>query len=201
MTFITNLYYKLAFKLDQTICEVPINKRFIAYLVDWFVGSIFIFLIPVYFYSILTGIADAGPAMQFSNYPQPYPLIMAGISLLMAVIYWIIIPTFVWEGQTFGKRCNGFKVVQTNDEKVNLWILCKREILGIFIIEGALFSVSNVLHQVLFLVSGVDLGRYLMYIGGGISAVSCAMVMMFGARRMLHDYIANTKVIPVEKKA
>lgn len=201
MTFITNLYYKISFKLDQTICEVPINKRFVAYLVDWFVGSIFMFLIPVYCYSIITGNAEAGPAMQFSNYPAPYPLIMAGISIAMACIYWIVIPTFVWEGQTFGKRCNGFKIVQTNDQKVNLWVMCKRQVLGIFVLEGALFSVSNVLHQVLFLVSGVDLGRYLMYIGAAISIVSCMMVMLFVARRMLHDYIAKTKVILAEKKA
>lgn len=200
MSAMTNLYTKIYTKLDHTICMVTVNKRFVAYLVDWFVGFLFMFIIPIYVYSVLTGSTEMQDAMNFEKFPDPYPLIMALVVVVMFFIYFVFIPSKVWKGQTFAKKNSGFKVVKLDGSDVTMWTMFKREFIGVAIIEGGMFSISNVLHQILLLVTGIDLLWILMIIGYLITAISCMMVMLFSSRRMLHDYIAGTKVIPVEKQ-
>lgn len=182
-------------RMQSSLCDVTVNSRFVAYLIDWFVGTIFIFIIPIYMYSILTGSTNMQEAMVFLNYPGNNGFIACGIAFLMALIYYVLIPWKVWKGQTLGKRAFGFKIVRNNGEDVTLWTLIKRQLVGIALIEGNLIVLTSLYRQGVFLFSGYDAPQLLIYAWVGISVISCMLVVFVGNGKMIHDYIGGTYVM------
>lgn len=195
MKFLNNLRNKMYANMYNSMCDVTLNKRFLAYIIDWFVGYLFIFFIPIIGYSMLTGSTNTVEATLFLNYPGNYGLIYCIVALIMGMIYYVVIPWKVWRGQTLGKRAFGFKIVQKDGSDVTLWSLVKRQLLGVILIEGYLFALYTVYQQLLYLVYGYNFTTVLSWLWIILSTLSCILLVFVGNGRMIHDYVGNTNVI------
>ena len=134
------------------------------------------------------------------KFPTPFGLLAGSLALLFAVFYFVIVPTYIYPGQTLGKRLCKIAIVKDNGTKVGLKDLLLRQIVGIFIIEGSIVTASAIWHQLAELLTGVKLVTPLMYVGMVVSIIS-ALLVAFGKRhKAIHDYVAQTKVVMVSRE-
>lgn len=199
-----NLFIKFYTMFDRSKCEVTTSKRFFAYVIDWFLGSLFTMLPMCILWLMWTKDMETMSRVNVLliagtlSYPQAY---FAGLlSVAFALFYYVVVPWKIYPGQTCGKRAMGFKIVHLDDTAVTLKTLLIREVLGIMIIEGALYNVSGILHSLLSLLTNLNLVQLLMYIGLAISVVSCFIALKMESRRMLHDYLAKTKIVESDEE-
>lgn len=145
------------------------SSRLLAVLVDGFISFLFIFAI-----SIITGIT------KFSTFFNPtrvdkFDIWASLLSIISVIIFYILIPTFVWKGQTLGKRWLKIAIVKNDNHEVNLKTMFIREI---------------------FFILGYIKIAYFSLIVGFVALVDPFFIFS-GDRRTLHDLIAKTKVIDV----
>lgn len=176
-------------------CDVPSWKRFVAYMVDWYLGSMFISLPMVMIYMKATNTDELN--VNLLQYPEKYALIAGGVGLIFAFFYYFIVPLKIWKGQTLGKHWCHFKITKGNGEDVTSKDLFLRQVIGIFIIEGSLISASNILHQIMSLVTNKNFITPLMYLGIAISVISALLVLFRKDHKAIHDFIAKTKVVSI----
>jgi uncharacterized RDD family membrane protein YckC len=177
----------------STSYDVPTWKRFAAYMVDWYLGSIFTSLPMVMIYMKVTNTQDLN--VNLFQYPKQYALLAGCLGLLFALFYYMIMPLKVWKGQTLGKRWCHFKIVKMDGDNVIFKELFLRQIIGIFLVEGALIFPSKLFHQILSLVSNVNLTTPLRYIGIAVSILSGLLVLFRKDHKAIHDLISNTRVM------
>lgn len=175
---------------------VPVWKRFAAYMIDWYLGSIFTSIPMVMTYMKVTNTQDFNTNL--FKYPKKYALLAGCLGLLFGLFYYMIVPLKVWEGQTLGKRWCHYKIVKIDMSKVTLKELFLRQIIGIFLVEGALIFPSNIFHQILSLITNINLVTSLKYIGMAISVLSGTFVLFRKDHKAIHDIISNTRVINIE---
>lgn len=181
---------------DRAGAPAPVTRRFFAYLIDWYVGALCT-AIPI---SIVAYQTTGDLTNQYLvDYPHPFGFVAGVLALLFAFAYYILIPLFVWHGQTPGKRLCGIKIVQEDGSPVALPNLALRQIVGVTIIEGVIANASSVWHQMLTIATGVNFVHPLMYVGFAITLVSCFMILIRKDHRCLHDFIGGTRVALVEK--
>jgi len=176
--------------------DVPIWKRFIAYMVDWYLGSIFTSLPMVMIYMKVTNTQNLNTNL--FQYPKQYVLLAGGMGLLFGLFYYLIVPLNIWKGQTLGKRWCHFKIVKMEGNNVMFKELFLRQVIGIFLIEGSLIFPSNLFHQILSFLINVNLITPLNYLGIAISIISALFVLFRKDHKAIHDLIANTRVISVD---
>lgn len=197
-----NIFMKLYMKLDHSICDVTSSKRFVAYVIDWFLGSLFTMLPMCILWMMWTKdmetMSRANVFLIAGNVGYMQAYIAGGVSVLFALFYYVIVPWRIYPGQTVGKRAMGFKIVKLDESDVDLKTLILRQIIGIIIIEGGLYNVSGILHSMISLALNLNLVQWLLYIGLGISILSAFLALKMSSQRMFHDYLAKTKVIPFE---
>lgn len=186
---------------DHTPNHVGNFKRFVAFAIDWVIGYLCIALPVAIIWlnatkdsgNLVTNLAELGLLL------EPAKAYLAGVlSFVVALIYYVLIPLKL-NGQTYGKKLMGIKIVKVDDSPVDFKALCIRQILGIFIIEGYLCMISEMLRQLLVLHGFSTIYMVLSGIAMTISAISIFLGTKFASHRMLHDYLAKTKVIEDEK--
>ncbi|MDO4428794.1 MAG: RDD family protein [Atopobiaceae bacterium] len=181
---------------DKAGAPAPITRRFFAYLIDWYVGALCT-AIPI---SLVAYKTTGDITNQYlTDYPSPFGIVAGVFALIFAFAYYILIPLFVWRGQTPGKRLCGIKIVQDDGSPVALPNLALRQIVGVTIIEGVIANASSIWHQMLTIVTGINFVHPLMYVGFAITLVSCFMILIRKDHRCLHDFIGGTRVALVEK--
>ena len=175
-------------------------NRMGAYFIDHFIQVIvenllilFVWM-AVYFMGLVPGGTDINIAVLPKAIQIPTILAIIGI----AVFYQIFFPLYIHEGQTYGKRLIGLKIVRADDSKAGLLNYSLRFV-GM-ILEGFPFVSFTGAVRYLF---------YFQYLGESLSiTIGQAMGVVFTAsvlyalfqkeRRSFHDLLAGTKVIPVE---
>lgn len=175
---------------------IPIWKRFLAYMVDWYLGSIFTSLPMVMIYMKVTNTQDLNTNL--FQYPKQYALLAGGTGLLFGLFYYMIVPLSIWKGQTLGKRWCHFKIIKIDGDNVRFKELFLRQVIGIFLVEGAMIFPSNLFHQILSLISNVNLITPLNYLGIAVSILSGLLVLFRKDHKAIHDLIAYTRVISVD---
>lgn len=192
------LFYRIRCFFDDRPSTVNLSKRFGAYLIDWFLGAL-IMMFPICLLW-LSGTHDMDNMSSVNlfkiaasmSYSQAY--LAAFLGIVFALFYYVVIPWKIFPGQTLGKRAMGFKIVKMDESNPDLATLVVRQIIGIMILEGCLYNVSNLWHSLLSLLTGLNFTGILLYEGIIVSVVSALIGMKFVSHRMLHDYIAKTKV-------
>ena len=104
------------------------------------------------------------------------------------------VPAAVWKGQTLGKRWLHIKIVGADGGEATPGMLARRQLLGIILVEGSLVSASTIWHQLVTILTGVNVVTALMYAGMAVSLVS-AVLTLAGRRRAIHDRISGTVVV------
>ena len=172
-----------------------VARRFLAYLIDWYVGALCIAL-PV---SLVAHWTTGDISNQrLVDYPAPFGLLAGVLALLFALAYYVAIPSAIWPGQTPGKRLLGIKIVRTDGGAATLSNLVMRQVVGVTLIEGVITNASSIWHQMLTIATGTNFVHPLMYIGLAFTLSSCLMILIRKDRRCLHDFIGGTKVSLVE---
>lgn len=172
--------------------QVYLGRRFLAYLIDWYLGA------------LCTSLPIALISQKFNNtvlnqsiitFEGNYGYIAGVLALLFAGFYFVIIPTFIYKGQTLGKKICKIKIVQASNEDITLKNMILRQIIGIMIIEGGLITASSILHSLVTMIIKVNFVTPLMYIGYVITGISVILLVFKGENKAIHDYLGQTKVI------
>lgn len=184
-------------EVRQKISDASPSKRFLAYLIDWYVGALATAL-PISMIAQKTyGQMERQDIIFFD---EPLGLIAGVLALISAFLYYVIVPMYMCKGQTFGKKICNIKMVKIDNSELTFKDYLLRQVVGIILVEGVLYSASSILHQVFALTTGINIIKPLMYIGFVIGGASFLMALFRQDHRAIHDYIAGTKVINFEQE-
>lgn len=169
-------------------------KRFFAYAIDWYITSLLVMAPVALLYSMQTG--EKTMTIDIGLLKMPYSIIAFFIGLVLCLFYLIISPAKT--GQTVGKRFLSIKIVKMDGQDVDLKTMIIREGIGVLLIEGVMFTISNYFHQLLLMGFGWPYSNYIAYVFLAILIVSIVLAIIKPEKRMIHDYIAGTKVIKLK---
>ncbi len=161
-------------------------RRFFAFGADWYISAILINLL-------------ANGISKFMGFANGIYIAIIISSLVVAYLYYVLVPDKIWKGQTLMKRAMYLRIVRDNDKDINFKILMIRYFLGCLIMEGMLFiPSSNIRSSLLLLIP--DFKICLLLLNYAMIILSCAsLIMLFVDHRhgfrMIHDRIVHTKVI------
>ncbi len=89
-------------------------------------------------------------------------------------------------------------IARKDGQQLTLKDLLIRQVVGLLLLEGMLLTGSTLLRDVISLASGLNFTGILSMSGMIITIVSVLMALLVPSRRMLHDYLAKTHLVPVE---
>lgn len=184
--------------LDQTPNDVTAQKRIFAYFVDWAIGGIITGLPGVFIYAMLTKRSDMFSGLyvfEALGYARTWALLTGALCILFAVFYYVYVPWRIYPGQTLGKKLLKFKIVKKDGSDVDFKTLLIRQVICIFLIEGAILVVGNYIRQMTTLILSFYVDSYWQIFGMAMMGISTLLVLRTGSGRALHDYIAKTKVV------
>ncbi len=118
-------------------------------------------------------------------------LIISSVGILLAVLVWeFIIPLFLKNGQTLGKKIFGIAVMRTNGVKISNLQLFVRSILGKYTFEIMLpvFAVILVMFANMALFGVVVIGAV------AIAQIVC-LIITRNTRQALHDLLSDTVTV------
>lgn len=178
-------------KKNQRLNIAGLGKRFLSFIIDWYLGSV-ICVIPIMcLYYFINPVKN--PIMDLRRFPFYWALLGGILSLMVAIIYYVIIPMY-FDGQTLGKKLCGIKIVTSNNEKVTLNCLVKRQFLGIILVEGSFYLITTFIFQILFY-NHANYQQFLTWIYYGISIISIIFCIFSKNHQSIHDKLANTVVV------
>ena len=133
---------------------------------------------------------------KYSYYMAKESFISPIIMMVIMILYFGVFQYF-FNGQTVGKKIIGLQVISNSDKKINLISFIIRAI----ILENIIFNVADIVSLLV-----LDYEKYFTIsdmLSTAISLVQLSIICMITYRkdtRGLHDIIANTKVILLERK-
>lgn len=190
-------YFRLFAKLDDSEAEIDLTNRAFAYIIDWVAASLVTAFPTVVLYMMVTKTQTINQNLFL--FASPYGYLAGFLSLLFCLVYYVWYP-YRHHGQTPGKKFMDMRIVRKDGSDCDLLTLCKRQIIGCLLLQGCLFASGNYVFQELSLVCGYDLTLILRILTAAIALISIFIAMRKKSRRMLQDYLADTKLIHVEKE-
>lgn len=172
-----------------------VGRRFTAYVIDWYVGGIFINIPIVLIYGCVFNQTQMQTnLLEISKESLSVACIAGMAGILFGMCYFFIIPFFVWPGQTLGKRILKMKIINNDGQDISFFSLFLRQIIGLTILEGAIISMTATIRQLLDLIFDTNIftSNSLMIFAYVLSFISCLFVLIKG--RALHDFIASTRI-------
>lgn len=181
----------------------PVNKtgyikRTIAYGIDWYLGSVLSSLPLILLYMSLHKDAVYIP-QQLSIFKGYYQVIAGVLSLSVAFVYYVVLP-IIWKGQTLGKKLLGLKIVNDNYQEVNVKQLIIRQVIMIFLVEGSIYTCSNMLHQLVNVLTGYNIASIWNKVGLVITILSGILVIILKSKKSLHDIVSHTLVVDIKSE-
>lgn len=186
-------------KLDKPN-DVGFLRRSVAYIIDWYIGGVLASLPLIIIYMINNDNVTIIP-QNIEIFKYPLNIIVGLLSFMVAVFYYVLVPMYIYEGQTLGKKIASLKIMSNDNLKASRRQVLIRQFVVILLLEGSLFTSSNMLHQVLNVFSGVKITTIYSRIGLFITAISIILVILLKSRRAIHDVISGTRVIKYKSKS
>ncbi|MDO4198336.1 MAG: RDD family protein [Erysipelotrichaceae bacterium] len=120
-----------------------IIKRLFAFMVDWYVSTLFAEIPVLIFQSI--NAKDLVLVNSVENLPLYQAIIATIIAIIIYTIYFCVLPLkdrkYTAKGQTLGKKLLQIKVVSTDNEDLSFRKLFLRDFVGILVLQGVLTTV------------------------------------------------------------
>lgn len=186
---------KMLQRLQEGSNCAPLWKRFFSYVIDYFLSTILISMIPMIVTSILTG-EKAFTSENFTAVPMSWRIVLSGAAMAVAVYYFCVLPMKEpHKGQTFGKRIMGIRIAASDGQELTWRHMWKRELVGSLLIEGETAFPSAFLRYFVFLFLPQALSQGIYYVYIGISLCSAVYAAFSMDHRMFHDIIGKTKVV------
>ena len=120
---------------------------------------------------------------------------------LAMVIDWYIsnmivaVPTYIWKGQTLGKKICKLQVVKTDGQKVDTKTMFLREIIGAVVIEGGIVVSATYIRKLIGLLITAEIIPILKYGAYAITLASIIYAYFNPLSQSFHDKLARTVVI------
>lgn len=168
-------------------------RRFVALIIDWYITNM-IAVIPITFYFRKDNIFNA-EMFELSQFPFQISIFLAVFGICVGILYYSIIPSFVWKGQTLGKKICKIKVVNETREDVSFLQMIKRELIGATFLEGGIVITSAYMRKIIALCQYIQVAQILQYIAYGLTLLSILYAYFQNNSQSFHDKIANTFVI------
>lgn len=176
------------------------SKRFVAYVIDWFIGSLVIMLPVSLYYLAMTkdieNVSNVNITTIYANYGTTAAVVIGIISLIGGLGYYVAVP-YLNNGQTIGKRIFELKVVNQDESNVDLKTMVIRQVLVLMLLETYLFSTSHLFIYLLEIITNFEFIKYYYSIGIFVSAVSCILVAFGHQHYAIHDLVSKTKVVGI----
>ena len=131
---------------------------------------------------------------QLSIFKGYYQVLAGVLSLSVALVYYVVLP-IIWKGQTLGKKLLGLKIVNDDYQEVNLKQLIIRQVIMIFLVEGSIYTCSNMFHQLVNVLTGYNIAAIWNKVGLVISVLSGILVIVLKSKKSLHDIVSHTLVV------
>lgn len=169
------------------------SRRFLAMVIDWYITNM-IAAIPVTFY--LRGndyIKEY--SFQLETYGMKTGMLLGLYVIAVGIIYYFIIPTFIFKGQTLGKKICKIVVVKENGDDVTIKNMFIREIIGATLIEGGIVVTATYLRKIIQLVGSISIVTPLKYLSYIVTLASIVYAYFNPLSQSFHDRLAKTIVI------
>lgn len=176
--------------------RISLVNRLFAYLIDYTI-LLLLYAIPIkYIYSVVTKKIEK--IVTLNMLPVSYALLVFGLCLLISFYYLIYYPVYKFSGMTIGKRILGLKIIKTNGKDVDLKTMILREGVGVILLEGATYTISGHLYNLLDLLANINIEKSLTYVFGAVTILSVIYAVINRNNAMFHDRIAKTNVISIK---
>lgn len=177
--------------------DVGMIKRCLAYIIDWYIGGI-LSSIPIFIIYQLTIKTEIVLATSLFILPKQYWLIAGILVLCIAFLYYVIVPAYLWKGQTLGKKLLKIQIVHDDYSEVTFKTLCKRQILYMFLIEGRVIMPSTTFHEMISLLLNYNVIFLCSSICYSITFISLFITVQLNSHKAIHDIFSHTKVMLVD---
>lgn len=168
-------------------------KRFFALIIDWYITTM-IASIPITFF-LRTNNVLSSEMFDLSNYSTSIAILLVIFGIFIGIIYYIIIPTYVWKGQTLGKKICKIQITNSQGNEVTLKAMLLRELIGSTFLEGGIVITATYLRKALPLFGFSALVNPLQYIAYALTLLSIIYAYFNPLSQSFHDKIADTIVI------
>ncbi|MHB8096494.1 MAG: RDD family protein [Erysipelotrichaceae bacterium] len=173
-------------------------NRFGAFFLDFNVERIITSIIVLIVWLVIyRNTGDYNTMINIEGLPINVQYITVVLIFIFTIFYNIILPLYIYEGQTIGKKAIGIKIVKANGEKATLINYILRY-LTILIIEGNTYVVTFSGIAFFFINQYYDKASQLNGILTGVFALSALIAFFHKDRRAIHDFIGGTKVINIK---
>lgn len=184
-------------------------KRGAGYFIDWYLISLLLNgIIMLYTYQKEEAIYSS---LTLDCFEMDTALMLLSLMFLVEILYFGVIPAFVFQGQTLGKKFMKMRIVSVKVERSSEYAsasekdgqiegkagfrkLLVRDIIGMIFLEGCFSPLSNYFRNVLMIAVGEKPVQYLVYAYTVIGMISIFLLLFDKKGRMLHDYVSGTKV-------
>lgn len=186
------------YRADVKLSYGFLQRRVLAFAMDYFLSAIVISIIPMLITSIITQ-EKAFTLDNFGAMPIGWRVAGSVIAMVMAVLYFVMYPMMKGHaGQTPGKIFAKIKVTEQSGKPLKPSNLLRRELLGSLLLEGHTGFPSAYLTHFMYLFLPGRIAGGLVLVSVGISVISVVLAVFGKSHRMLHDYVGGTVVVNVE---
>ena len=165
-------------------------RRFVAFAIDWYLGSILVSLpVSIAYYQYFP---QQSTILDIRVLPFTSACITLFASLIIACLYYVVLP-YRMNGQTLGKKLMKLRITEKGKQQISWRALCIRQIIGIIVIEGSVYTISPLIYQLVCFASDQMLSS-ITYIHYALTIASIACLLFTKNRCAIHDYLAHTQV-------
>ena len=175
----------------------PYFKRFIAFIIDWYVSS-FAAMIPVIAaQSILA--KDLVLENRIDLLPTVPAAVSAAVATVIYIVYFCALPLKNEHTQTLGRKLLDLRLEEVNGNHPGFKNLFLREVVGVLILQGNTTSVNTYITSVIS--DLVNTGAFVPYIQAifiVILTLSSVLVLVKDHRN-LQDRLSGTRMVGLNK--
>ncbi len=161
--------------------QVSLLKRGIAFIIDLYLGAL-IATLPI---SLLSYITIQEMTQNVFLLKKTVAIIAIGLSLVLFIFYYLLVPLKLLQGQTLGKRLMDIKISYSHDQE-----LIKRQMFYLLILT----SFTTLIGELLSILTGFNVLEIVNDFTMSLSLVSVIMICFFKDHRGLYDRLAKTSL-------
>lgn len=87
-----------------------------------------------------------------------------------------------------------------NYQEVNVKQLIIRQVIMIFLVEGSIYTCSNMFHQLVNVLTGYNIASIWNKVGLVITILSGILVIVLKSKKSLHDIVSHTLVVDIKSE-
>ena len=159
-------------------------RRILSYAFDWYIGGMIASLPVIVIYMMLHQDANVYTSKIYPSFMHLTISLLEVYHLFVASGYYVLVPMFCFlKGQTLGKKIFHLKIIANNYDEVTNKQLFIRQFIMILLVEGSVFTSSNMLHQLLQVVTGLNIPKYYAYFGIFMTLISVILMIVFKIKK------------------